>query len=236
LNLTRISLIALLVFVITSSFAAQIQKEKNGSFTTGAFNKSPASAMSNQAPYDLLTFPSLAHYVPVFSVPSFTVGGNESALSLFGNSTRTEICNFITANPGVQFRGICMGLGLAIGTAEFHLGVLKKAGLISFVRDGRYKRYFETKKYSSKEMEMISLLRHETVGNILKNMLKQKTVSHGEMASQLSITSQGLTWHMNQLKKTGVVKKSRDGMRVFYSLEKAHIPVLTESISILGQC
>ncbi len=236
MNLTRISLALLLVFVITSSFAAQIQQEKNGAFTTGTLNKSPASTIFNQTPYDLLTFPSLAQCAPVSSVPSFEMGGNESALSLLGNSTRAEICDFITANPGVQFRGICMGLGLAIGTAEFHLGVLKKAGLISFVRDGRYKRYFETKKYSPKEMEMISLLRHETFGSILKNMLKQKTVSHGELASQLSITSQGLTWHMNQLKKAGVIEKSRDGMRVFYSLEKAHIPVLTESIGILAQC
>jgi hypothetical protein len=44
------------------------------------------------------------------------------------------VYNFAVANPGIQFRGICNGLGIAIGTAEFHLGVLKKAELISFVR------------------------------------------------------------------------------------------------------
>jgi predicted transcriptional regulator len=147
----------------------------------------------------LLTFPTVT---PSFSVlpPLLAVDltVNDRPTPLPNNSTRTEIYDFIIDNPGFQFRGICSELGLSIGLAEFHLGVLKKAGLISFIRDGRFKRYFESKRFSLKEMGMISLLRHQTARSILKNILSNKEISHCELASRLSITSQGLTWQMNR--------------------------------------
>lgn len=151
------------------------------------------------------------------------------------NSTRLEIYDFVKANPGVQFRGICNELGLSVGLAQFHLGVLKKAGLISFIRDGRYKRYFESKKFSQEEMRMISLLRHETARSILKTMLDKNEISHGELASQLSITSQGLTWQMNRLKEAGVIQANKEGMRVMYSLEAAYTPALTEIMNLVEE-
>jgi predicted transcriptional regulator len=159
----------------------------------------------------------------------------EKPAPVFNNYTRTEIYDFIKANPGVQFRGICNQLGLSIGLAEFHLGVLKKAGLISFIRDGRYKRFFESRRFSQKEMEIISLLRHETARSILKTVLEAKQISHGELACQLSITSQGLTWQMNRLKKDGVIQESKEGMKVIYSLEDTYAPILTEIINLVEQ-
>jgi len=155
--------------------------------------------------------------------------------SLFNNSTRAEIYDFIITNPGVQFRGICDQLGLSIGLAEFHLGVLKKAGLVSFFRDGKYKRFFESRRFSNKEMSIISLLRHGTTRGILKTMLEGKKISHGELACQLSITSQGLTWQMNRLKENKVVQESKEGIRVIYRLEDAYSSVLSEIITLVEQ-
>jgi predicted transcriptional regulator len=148
--------------------------------------------------------------------------------SLISNSTRAEVYDFIVANPSIQFRGICTGLSIAIGTAEFHLGVLKKAGLISFVRDGKYKRFFVTKKYSVKEMKLISMLRHETTREILKTITAKKTVSHGKLASDLSITSQGLTWQMNRLREQGIVEGNCTATKVTYSLNEVYVQVLPE--------
>jgi predicted transcriptional regulator len=142
------------------------------------------------------------------------------------NSTRTEMLSFIVANPGIQFRGICAGLGVAIGTAEFHLGVLIKAGLVSFVRDGKYKRFFAAKKFSAREMKIISLLRHETTRLILKRIVDEKSISHCELASELSITSQGLTWQMNRLKEEGVVRGTNNGSKVIYFLNEIEVQAL----------
>jgi predicted transcriptional regulator len=159
----------------------------------------------------------------------------ERPTTIFNNSTRAEIYNFIKANPGVQFRGICNALGISIGVAEFHLGVLKKAGLISFFRDGKYKRFFQSKKFSQQKMELISLLRHDTAKSIIKTMLDERQVSHGELAYQLSITSQGVTWQMDQLKKEGLIQESKEGIKAIYTIEERYAPLLTELVNLIEQ-
>lgn len=224
-----------LSLVIAFSLIALIQLEKNSSLSFSL----TAPLASNSAPptdqFRLLTFPANSFYTPEFSgQPAFEVA-QEAQLPLISNSTRTEIYSFIVANPGIQFRGICTGLGIAIGTAEFHLGVLKKAGLIASVRDGKYKRFFASKKFSGKEMKLISLLRHETVREILKTIAAEKMVSHGKLASDLSITSQGLTWQMNRLRAEGVIQENFAATKVTYSLNEVYVQVLPELLCMIEQ-
>ena len=143
-----------LILVITVSFATLIHRQKNAAFSAAT---------------------SGSIFLPTFNLE---VNVAECPTTVFNNATRAEIYNFIKTNPGIQFRGICNQLGICIGVAEFHLGVLKKAGLISSFHDGRYKRFFESKKFSQKKMKLISLLRHNTTKNIIKTILKEKQISH----------------------------------------------------------
>jgi predicted transcriptional regulator len=236
LRLARALVAFFLILVIALSFAALIQRQKNAVFSVTASRSASPLTIFGSSAYNLLTFPAFTHHLSTF-LTTFILDVNvaERPSSVFNNSTRVEIYDFIKANPGVQFRGICNQLGLSIGLAEFHFGVLKKAGLISFFRDGRYKRFFKSKRFSQKEMEIISLLRHDTTRSILKTMLERKKIFHNELARQLSITSQGLTWQMNRLKKDGVVQESKDGMKVIYSLEEAYAPVLSGVINLVEQ-
>jgi len=221
LNLQKISLALILSFVIVVSLVAVIQLEKNNSLSFSP-NVPFTSNLAGHATFET-TFVATTNNI-----------SSQAALE-DTNSTRAEVYNFIDANPGIQFRGICAGLDIAIGTAEFHLGVLKKAGLISFIRDGKYKRFFVTKKFSLREMKLISLLRHETLRKILKRITDETTVSHHELASQLSITSQGLTWQMNKLRKEGIIQGSIDGIKVTYTLNETCLPMLTDLLCIMKE-
>ena len=221
MNLQKISLALILSFVIVVSLVAIIQLEKNNSLSlspNAPFNSNLAGQGNFETTFAATTNSMLCQ------------GALEES-----NSTRAEVYNFIDANPGIQFRGICAGLDIAIGTAEFHLGVLKKAGLISFLRDGKYKRFFVTKKFLLREMKLISLLRHETLRKILERITNETTVSHHELASQLSITSQGLTWQMNRLREEGIVKENKDGIKVTYSLNEVYLQILPELLCIIEQ-
>ena len=223
----RKSLFALILsLVIFFSLIALIQLEKD-SFLSLNQNIPVASNLPSNGGVSLWTFSEFS-FQPVFEDLA-----KVTQPSLISNSTRTEVYDFIVANPGIQFRGICTGLSIAIGTAEFHLGVLKKAGLISFVRDGKYKRFFVTKKYSVKEMRLISVLRHETTREILKTITAEKTVSHGKLASNLSITSQGLTWQMNRLREQGIVQGNCTATKVTYSLNEVYVQVLPKLLCII---
>jgi predicted transcriptional regulator len=210
----RKPLLALILsLVIAFSFIASIQLEKNGTLGVNL-----TTSLASQS---------------FFSQQVFEDVVREVQSPIISNSTRTEIYDFIVANPGIQFRGICTELDIAIGTAEFHLGVLKKAGLISFFRDGKYKRFFATKKFSTSEMKIISLLRHKTLGEILKIIAVEKKVSHSKLASELSITSQGLTWQMNRLRSEGIIQESCEGIRITYSLNRVYVQDLPELLCTL---
>jgi predicted transcriptional regulator len=211
LKLNRTLIGFLLILIVTVSFATLIQRQQHAA---------------------LLAATSGGTFLTAFTLQANVA---ERPTTVFNNATRVTIYDLIKANPGVQFRGICTQLGISIGLAEFHLGVLKRAGIISFFRDGRYKRFFESKKFSQKQMQLISLLRHDTTRSIIKTMLEGKQASHSELSCHLAITSQGVTWQMTRLKKDDIIQESKDGMKITYSLENTYAPMLTELVNLVEQ-
>ncbi len=205
---------ALIAFALASiiivSFAAVLQQQRN-------FQEVTAN------PYCLLALPT-----------SF-VNFDANSQSTLNNGTRMQIYNYIENNPGVQFRGVCAGLSIPVGLAQYHLGVLIKAGLVSFIRDGRYKRFFPSKKFSRREMLTISLLRHETARKILEALLDEKQLSHGELASEVSITSQALTWQMKRVGKTQFVLQANEGLKTIYSLDENSTPTLIQYLKLVEE-
>jgi predicted transcriptional regulator len=144
-----------------------------------------------------------------------------------------QIYDYINANPGVQFRGICAGLTIPVGLAQYHLGILVKSGLVSFVRDGKYKRFFVSKKFSKKQITAITTLRHKTAKRIFEVLLNKKQLSHGKLAGELAISSQALTWQMKSLRSTKFVMQVNDGLKIVYSIDESAMPLLQTSMAIV---
>lgn len=171
--------------------------------------------------------PQLAAAVPIL------VGAN-----LHGNSnqtlyqpTRLEINNFIKSNPGVHFRGICEGLGLSVGVVQYHLSVLERGGFITSFGDGQNKRFFEAGVFSQSDMKLISLVKHDTAAEILTILSQNPSALHKDIADRIGISSQALTWQMNQLKKTGLISAEKAGVNVKYSLNDANAIKLVLSLA-----
>jgi DNA-binding transcriptional ArsR family regulator len=227
---------AILAFVLASiiivSFAALLHQQK--SFTFSVTKTSPCFVQVYSGVASLRAI-STDQYCLLALPTSFSVNVSANSQAPFTNGTRTQIYNYIESNPGIQFRGICASLSLPVGLAQYHLGVLVKAGLVSFVRDGRYKRYFLSKKFSKKEMLTISLMRHKTARKILEVLLNRKQLSHGELAGEVSITSQALTWQMKSLKKTEFVLQATEGLKTIYSLDEASAPLLKKYMTLVEE-
>ena len=124
---------------------------------------------------------------------------------VLNSSTRLTIYNYVSGNPGVHFRGICSGLGLTVGVVQYHLNRLTSQGLLISRKDRRYRRYFEERRFSEEEMKVISTLRSDTSRRAISIILENSRITHGDLASTLGISSQGLTWLMGRLKEEGVV-------------------------------
>jgi len=121
-------------------------------------------------------------------------------------STRTEILGFISNNPGIYLRGVSEEMGLALGDVQYHLGILVRDGEIVDRRDGRYRRFFESGRYSETEQRVISLLRQGTTGRILLKLAGEQSATHMELAAMLGMTSQAVTWQMTRLRSMGIVE------------------------------
>jgi predicted transcriptional regulator len=84
-------------------------------------------------------------------------------------------------------------------------------------------------------MITISLLRHKTAKRIFEVLLDKKRMSHGELACQVSITSQALTWQMKCLRKTEFVLQANEGIKTIYSLDEASAPVLKKYMTLVEE-
>jgi DNA-binding transcriptional ArsR family regulator len=178
---------------------------------------------------------SINQYILLGTTPQLSVQTITPSQSYLANVTRSQIFEYINQNPGVQFRAVASALCLPVGLAEYHLGVLVRAGLVSFVRDGRYKRFFVSKQFSKSEMTLICLLRHGTAKRIFKVLLGKKELSHCKLAEEVDITSQGLTWQMKTLKNTKYLLQVNDGAKTVYSLNQSATTTLCWGLAVVEQ-
>ncbi len=230
LSAKRTAITFALIFIVIGCFAAQLGQQKNSKLASG------------QPVYQLQVYPGTANlktasfelYFMLAPSLSTAVEAHNISASVLDNWTRSQIYNYISENPGVQFRALCSALCLPVGLAEYHLGVLVKSGLVSFVRDGRYKRFFVSKRFSKREILAICLLRHKTAKRIIETLLWKKQLSHGSLAGEVAITSQALTWQMKTLKNTEFVLKVNDGLRTVYSLDETRSPTLVKCLAVVG--
>ncbi len=167
------------------------------------------------------------------SIPKVASGSIVGQLIL-NSSTRLTIYNYVSNNPGVHFRGICSGLGLSVGVVQYHLNRLSSQGLLTSRKNRRYRRYFEARRFSKEEMEVISTLRNETILRAVSIILEIPRISHGVLASTLGISSQGLTWLMRRLKEEGAVRVESDGRYVRYSINDGKRETLADCLRIIA--
>jgi predicted transcriptional regulator len=183
-----------------------------------------ATASTSERPFFLCDFQNINNLHPQLTatVP-LMVGASlhSNQTQPLDQPTRLEIYSFIQTHPGVHFRGICGSLGLSVGVVQYHLAVLEKAGYITVYGDGQNQRYFKKNAYTQSEMKLISLARHETAGKILTVLAQSGSALHKDIAHSLGISSQALSWQINQLEKAGLINAEKTGINVKYSLNNA---------------
>jgi len=216
-----------LTAIVIGSFPSLLYEEYNFNFIYSPLNHD--IQVSSLSGLDAIT---INQYTMFGVAPSLSVEMSINNKAFLANTTRNQIFGYIKDNPGMQFRAISTALCIPLGLAEYHLGVLVKSGLVSFIRDGRYKRFFVSKQYTNKEMLTISLLRHKTVKRIIQTLLLKKALSHSRLAEEVAITSQALTWQMKTLRNTEFLLQVNDGLKIVYSVDKASIPILVKYLTV----
>ncbi len=220
-----------LILIVGGCFAASLEQQKKFAYSysprENGLQVYPGIVSLKAVTIDKICLLAL----PIaFTVNTPTVSSQQVAT----NSTRMQIYEYVNQNPGVQFRAVCAGLTLPVGLAQYHLGVLIKSGLVSFVRDGKYKRFFVSKKFSKKQIAAITMLRHKTAKRIFETLLNKKRLSHGRLANEVRISSQALTWQMKSLKTTEFVLEANEGLKTIYSIDSSSEHLLKSYLAIVN--
>ncbi|MCW4000829.1 MAG: hypothetical protein NWE93_11370 [Candidatus Bathyarchaeota archaeon] len=225
--LTVTAVLALTVIVV-GCFAAQLYQQRNFHFTL-----TPSDGHLEVSSLNGVKAVGINQFILLGATPTFSLASPQSSQTVLANQTRSQILGYINQNPGVQFRAVCAGLCLPVGLAEYHLGVLVRSGLVSFMRDGRYKRFFVSGRFSKRDMAMICLLRHRTARRVFEALLGKRRLSHCKLACEVAVSSQALTWQMKSLRSSQFVLQANEGIRTVYYLDDEYLPTLQKCLAIV---
>lgn len=105
-----------------------------------------------------------------------------------------------------------------MGSTQYHLNILEKAGKITSVRTGMYRYYFPIGIFHNNEKNLLQILNQETSREILMCIIEMKNPTHSSIVKEVDISSSALSWHISRLSDYQVIKIIKDGKFKRYEL------------------
>jgi predicted transcriptional regulator len=133
-------------------------------------------------------------------------------------ASRRRIYQYLTDNPGENFRGMLDELDYAQGTVQYHLRWLEKEGLIDESDDGKYTRYYPAAEFDQEDQAVMNALRREYSRRILAHLLTDGPLSTTALSDRIGKAQSTVSWHLSNLADADLVMKQRDGRSVVYEV------------------
>jgi len=169
----------------------------------------------------------------VFGVLGIAIGGAVAFLVGSGNLylrskrgenlVRADLLDLITINPGINLSSIRRELQLSQGAVSYHIMKLEKSGKIYSDKGSKERRYYPSSMgymaamRQSQMDEIESILANDTSRSIV-GMLREGPRSQNEIVTELNVSPSTVHWHMERMKKAGLISKEQKGRSVFYEL------------------
>lgn len=166
----------------------------------------------------------------------FALGSVTRARSrLDKNDNRNKVYRFIAERPGSTLYETSKEMGLNIGTLRYHLMILSlNHRIVTYNDDGKFVRYFTNSNTYGKEDQMvISLLRRDSMGKILKLILESGEMTNGKLCGKLGLPESAISKYLSELTRKGIISKAPEqGVRASYSVKKEHVDRLSNAIKL----
>ncbi|HJS82204.1 MAG TPA: winged helix-turn-helix transcriptional regulator [Nitrososphaera sp.] len=139
-----------------------------------------------------------------------------------------DILDFIREHPGCHLRQIRSEIGVSMGTAQYHLSRLEKAGKIASNRHGFYRYYFPAGLFQDNEKNLLQLMSHETSRDIVMFVIEQKNPTQTEIAERVGVSAASVSWHVARLVQYQVIAETREG-----KFKRYHMIADSKSLAML---
>src|SRR3989338_66396 len=131
--------------------------------------------------------------------------------------SRKKIYSVVKEFAGSHFREIERKSGLSTGSVKHHLDYLAKSGLIACEKKGSNLRYFPHE-FQPGSKKLMGLLLQESVRKILLFLLAHEQPNHEQIVANVGLSPSTVSWHLKKLEEEQVIRRSRTGRKVFYTL------------------
>ena len=119
---------------------------------------------------------------------------------------RREIYEFISQNPGLHLRDISRRMNIPFSTLKYHLSSLEKRNIVSFEKQGKYERFFVSKKIGEEEKKIIGFLQKKEYLHIILWFYMVVQFSQKELARYMEKHPTTVGFHLRRLRQAGIVK------------------------------
>lgn len=146
-----------------------------------------------------------------FSTPAVITKGRPDLTDEADEGNAGKILLFIQEHPGCHLRRIRNELEVSMGTAQYHLARLEKAGKVISNRHGLFRYYFPIGVFQDNERNLLETLSHETARDILIFIIEQKNPTQSDIAYKIGVSAASVSWHTKRLAELGIIAESREG-------------------------
>lgn len=125
--------------------------------------------------------------------------------------TRRLLYRYVEQNPGMHLRGVQRALDMPLGTVEYHLHQMEKAGLLVSRDDGRFKAFFVKEGLDRRDKDVLYYVRQENPRRIMIHLLENPGASHAQVVKALPVGASTVSFHLSKLVKAQLVREERQG-------------------------
>jgi predicted transcriptional regulator len=173
---------------------------------------------------ELVCISAPALFIPVqilFSLFAWLHLGHKRILcwNVLENQARNTMYTCVRENPGIHMRSLSRMLGMNIGTARYHMGMLCRTGKVTSGQNCRGMSYYVSAgTYPDLQKKIAGFLDERPKSRIINLVLQHPGSTRKDLASRLVMSGPSITWHMKPLIREGVVRSKKNGRYTRYYL------------------
>ncbi|WP_101296212.1 winged helix-turn-helix transcriptional regulator [Halegenticoccus soli] len=141
------------------------------------------------------------------------VGFGDGDGSREGSDVRDAILGYLATTPGAHFSKLRDDLKLGTGETQHHLRRLLSDGAIESRRDGDYRRFFPSNRFSEFEQVALGYLRRNTPRGMLILLLRDPDATGSDLAAALDVSRATVSTYAKELEDAGLLSRE-DGYAV----------------------
>jgi predicted transcriptional regulator len=158
----------------------------------------------------LRRFAALGATTPFAGIASGADGTStdENSQQTTRSAVPDAIRGYLSTTPGAHFSKLRDDLQLGTGETQHHLRALIEAGAIDSHRDGEYRRFFPSGRFSAFERTALGYLRRETPRRMLIELLETPAETGSSLADRLSVSRATVSNYTGELETAGLLDRS----------------------------